>query len=172
MRHLPTATTAPKGRRRLWCAPRACAIRCCALRFCLGPAPKARRRSSGTQAEPKAKLIGGGRNLQQPLYVDDLARAAMAATQPSVANNRTLDLVGPVSLPERELVERAARLLGRQVRIGSIPKDCFRWCWPFVSASAARIFAGRSRSDHGGHAPGPAAGRAANSESNSPESTR
>lgn len=71
----------------------------------------------------KAKLVGGGRNFQQPLYVDDLARAAIAAaTQPSVANNVTLELVGPVSLPERELVERAARRLGRQVRIGSIPK--------------------------------------------------
>jgi NADH dehydrogenase len=71
----------------------------------------------------KAKLIGGGRNLQQPLHVDDLARAAVAAATPSVANNLTLDLVGPVSLPERELVERAARLLGREVRIGSIPKS-------------------------------------------------
>ncbi len=72
--------------------------------------------------QSRPKLIGGGRNLQQPLCVDDLARAALAATKPSVANNLVLDLVGPVSLPERELVERAARLLGRQVRIGSIPK--------------------------------------------------
>jgi NADH dehydrogenase len=71
---------------------------------------------------PKAKLIGGGRHLQQPLYVDDLARAAIAATQPKVAANRTLDLVGPVSLPERDLVERAAELLGRQVQISSISK--------------------------------------------------
>jgi len=70
----------------------------------------------------RAKLIGGGRYLQQPLFVDDLARAAVAATNPSVANNLVLDLVGPVSVPERELIERAARLLGRQVRIGSIPK--------------------------------------------------
>ncbi len=70
----------------------------------------------------RAKLIGGGRNLQQPLYVDDLARAAVAATEPSVAKNLILDLVGPISLTERELVERAARLLDRQVRIGSIPK--------------------------------------------------
>lgn len=72
----------------------------------------------------KAKLIGGGRHLQQPLYVDDLARAAVAAAaQETVAQNATLDLVGPVSLPERELVERAARLLGKSVRIGSIPKN-------------------------------------------------
>jgi NADH dehydrogenase len=73
----------------------------------------------------RAKLIGGGRNFQQPLFVDDLARAAVAATNPSVANNVVLDLVGPVSLPERELVERSARLLGRDVRIGSIPKFWF-----------------------------------------------
>jgi NADH dehydrogenase len=72
----------------------------------------------------KTKLIGGGRHLQQPLYVDDLARAALAsATQELVAKNLTLDLVGPISLTERELVERAARLLGRNVRIGSIPKN-------------------------------------------------
>jgi uncharacterized protein YbjT (DUF2867 family) len=70
----------------------------------------------------KARLISGGRNFQQPLYVDDLARAALAATQPSVASNLTLDLVGPVSLPERELVERAARMLGHEVRVSSIPK--------------------------------------------------
>jgi uncharacterized protein YbjT (DUF2867 family) len=70
----------------------------------------------------RAKLIGGGRNFQQPLYVDDLARAAVAASQSSVARNRTLDLVGPVSLPERELVERAARALGHEVRVGSISK--------------------------------------------------
>lgn len=70
-------------------------------------------------------LIGGGRNLQQPLYVDDLARAALVAAQPLVAKNLILDLVGPVSLPERELVERAARFLGKQVRIASIPKKLF-----------------------------------------------
>lgn len=71
----------------------------------------------------KARLIAGGRHLQQPLYVDDLARAVfVAATKPSVAKNVTLQLVGPISLPDRELVERAARQLGREVKISSIPK--------------------------------------------------
>ncbi|MBZ5643100.1 MAG: NAD(P)H-binding protein [Acidobacteriia bacterium] len=70
----------------------------------------------------RAKLIGGGRNLQQPLYVDDLARGAVSAAQLSVASNLILDLVGPVSLPERELVERAARLMGREVQISALPK--------------------------------------------------
>ncbi len=72
--------------------------------------------------------------------MDDLARAAIAATQPSVASNRTLDLVGPVSLPERELVERAARLLGHEVRVSSIPKGLLSFVWPFVSASRAPDF--------------------------------
>ena len=87
-----------------------------------GAAALARNASS-----PKAKLIGGGRNFQQPLYVDDLARAALAAAESSIACNRTLDLVGPVSLPERELVERAARALGHPVQVRSIPKGllCF-----------------------------------------------
>lgn len=88
----------------------------------LGPATEGAAALARSASRTKAMLIGGGRNFQQPLYVDDLARAAMAATQSSVARNRTLDLVGPVSLPERELVERAARLLGHQVRVCSIPK--------------------------------------------------
>jgi len=76
------------------------------------------RHASGS----KAKLIGGGHHFQQPLFVDDLAQAALAAARPSVAENLTLDLVGPVSLPDRELVERTARALGREVKIASIPK--------------------------------------------------
>jgi uncharacterized protein YbjT (DUF2867 family) len=88
----------------------------------LGPETEGAAALARNARGPKAKLIGGGRNFQQPLFVDDLARAALAATQPSAASNRTLDLVGPVSLTERELVERAASLLGRQVRISSIPK--------------------------------------------------
>jgi uncharacterized protein YbjT (DUF2867 family) len=88
----------------------------------LGPATEGAAALARNARGPKAKLIGGGRNLQQPLDVDDLARAALAAARPAVASNRTLDLVGPVSLTERELVERAARMLGHEVRVRSIPK--------------------------------------------------
>ena len=76
------------------------------------------RNASGSTA----KLIGGGRNLQQPLSVHDLARGALVAAQPTIARNRTLNLVGPVSLPDRELVERTARMLGHEIRITSISK--------------------------------------------------
>ena len=89
----------------------------------LGPATEGSAALDRNASREKAMLIGGGRSLQQPLCVDDLARAAVAAAQPLVAANLTLDLVGPISLPERELVERAAGFLGRKVRIGSIPKS-------------------------------------------------
>jgi NADH dehydrogenase len=78
----------------------------------------------------RAMLIGGGRHLQQPLHVDDLARAAVSAADPGVAKDRTLDLVGPVSLPDREIVARAASLLDRRIRIWSIPK---RLVWLVVA---------------------------------------
>jgi NADH dehydrogenase len=70
---------------------------------------------------PVVSLPGGGRNLQQPLDVDDLACASLRAADPLIAKNRALDLVGPVSLPDREILQRAASLSGRAVRIRSIP---------------------------------------------------
>jgi uncharacterized protein YbjT (DUF2867 family) len=65
--------------------------------------------------------------MQQPLDVDDLAKAALRASDLSVASNRILNLVGPVSLPERQLVERTAFQLGRPVSVISIPKNLVRF---------------------------------------------
>src|ERR1035437_3826604 len=103
----------------------------------LGPGTEGAAALKRNASLKKAKLIGGGRNLQQPLYVDDLARAAIQASDLSVANNQTLNLVGPISLPDREIVERAARLLGRQGRVCTIPKSLAR------VALAIRQLAGR-----------------------------
>lgn len=72
-------------------------------------------------------LPGGGANLQQPLDVDDLARAALRAVDPAVAANTTLDLVGPVSLSEREIVQRAARALDRKITVRSVPISLVRF---------------------------------------------
>ena len=66
-------------------------------------------------------LPGGGRNLQQPLDVDDLARATVRAAEQNVAVNRTLNLVGPIALSEGDILRKAARVLRRDVRICSIP---------------------------------------------------
>lgn len=89
----------------------------------LGPATASAAALKRQLKAGRAKLIDGGLHQQQPLHVDDLGRAAMVvATRLSVARNTTLELVGPCSLSERELVERAARSLGRTIRIRPIPK--------------------------------------------------
>ena len=71
-------------------------------------------------------LPGGGRNSQQPLDVDDLARAAVRAAEQTVAVNMTLNLVGPIALSEGDILRRAARMLRRDVRICSIPVSFMR----------------------------------------------
>jgi NADH dehydrogenase len=82
-------------------------------------------------------LPGGGRHQQQPLHVDDLARAALAAANPSVACNRTLNLVGPISLPDRDILQRGAQLSARELRIRSVPIGLLR-----VATRVRRQFVG------------------------------
>ena len=66
-------------------------------------------------------LPGGGRHRQQPLDVGDLARAAFRAAEPGVADSRVLDVAGPEGLSDADLVRRAARELGHEVRVRSTP---------------------------------------------------
>jgi len=83
-------------------------------------------------------LLGGGRTLQRPLAVDDLARAALIACDPVVTKDRTLELVGPTSVPARKIVERAAQLMGRRIRIVPVP------VWPVrLAVAIARQVSGR-----------------------------
>ncbi|MDA2934251.1 NAD(P)H-binding protein [Acidobacteria bacterium AH-259-D05] len=77
-------------------------------------------------SRPRAWLIGGGRHLEQPLDVEDVAAAAKLAANLNVAKNRTLELAGPVALPHRQIITRAAHLSGREIRISSIPKGLVR----------------------------------------------
>jgi NADH dehydrogenase len=67
-------------------------------------------------------LPGGGTNLEQPIDARDVADGALAAAlDPECARDLTLDLVGPESLPARELVRRAARLRKRAPSVLSVP---------------------------------------------------
>jgi uncharacterized protein YbjT (DUF2867 family) len=75
---------------------------------------------------PVAVMPEGGRTLQQPLDVEDLARAALTAAAPALGPGCVLDLVGPVSLPQRELLGRAARLAARRVRVWPAPTGLVR----------------------------------------------
>ena len=139
-RNLPTATTAPRGRRRLWCALPACATRCCARRFCWARHRGLRRRltrnaSGQSQTDRRRPQFSAASLCGRP-------GAGRHRCRPTIRlrYNLTLDLVGPVSLPERELVERAARLLGRRSGSVRFRKDWLSVCWPFVNASAGPDF--------------------------------
>jgi uncharacterized protein YbjT (DUF2867 family) len=79
-----------------------------------------------------AWLVRGGASLEQPLDVEDLVRGIARALETPGDEHRAFDLVGPESLPRRELLARAAALLGTQPRIVPIPYPLARF--------AARIF--------------------------------
>jgi uncharacterized protein YbjT (DUF2867 family) len=67
-------------------------------------------------------LPGGGANVEQPIDARDVADGVLAAAlDPERARDLTLDLVGPESLPARELVRRAAGLRKRAPSVLSVP---------------------------------------------------
>jgi NADH dehydrogenase len=72
-------------------------------------------------ARGATRLLGGGRQRVQPLDVGDLARAVLRAAEPDAASGACLELAGPELLTYHELVQRAARIAGLSVKIGSVP---------------------------------------------------
>jgi NADH dehydrogenase len=66
-------------------------------------------------------LAAGGRSRTQPIYAGDLIEAIAAGLERDDLDDLILDLAGPESLPQREFIERAARLYGRRPHIVSIP---------------------------------------------------
>ena len=87
----------------------------------LGPGTEGEAALLRELRHPRVRLLGGGRQRQQPLDVRDLAHAVLRAVEPGVAAGRTLDVVGPESLPYREILVRTARLAGRPLEVGALP---------------------------------------------------
>jgi len=92
----------------------------------LGPGTEGTAAVERHLSKPTVTLPGGGANWQQPLYVGDLARAALVAASPSVARNATLDFVGPEAIRECEIIERTAAVSGRAITIKSLPVALLR----------------------------------------------
>ena len=70
---------------------------------------------------PVVLLPGGGRRLQQPVHVDDLAQAIVAGVESPVAAGHAYDLAGPEPLTLREVVTEAAAAVNRSPRLVTVP---------------------------------------------------
>jgi NADH dehydrogenase len=90
------------------------------------PASRALRNQS---LAPWVFLTRGGASLEQPIYAGDVVEALVAGVSKPGLDDLALDLAGPESLTRRALLERAAALYGRSLRVIPVPR-------PVVSAAA------------------------------------
>ena len=70
---------------------------------------------------PFIPLIGGGHTRFQPVFVDDVAAAVMAAIERSDAAGRTYELGGPRVYSFRELIEHVLAETERSTRLLTVP---------------------------------------------------
>jgi nucleoside-diphosphate-sugar epimerase len=70
---------------------------------------------------PVVPLPGGGRRLQQPVHVDDVACAIVAAMEAPLSAGTAYDLAGPEALTLRQVVLEAAGAVGRTPRLVGLP---------------------------------------------------
>jgi uncharacterized protein YbjT (DUF2867 family) len=74
---------------------------------------------------PLFPIPNGGRYRLQPVYVGDLANIAVAQAQEAASS--TVDAIGPEMFTYREVVQRIAGALGRQVHLVSTPPRVTIW---------------------------------------------
>jgi len=92
----------------------------------------------GQASGARAVLVGGGKTLQQPIDARDVVRAIRAASDDASDPSLSLDLGGPECLSHRELVGRAAAVLGRTApAVVSVPLGAAR----LFAAVAERLLA-------------------------------
>jgi uncharacterized protein YbjT (DUF2867 family) len=60
-------------------------------------------------------VLGDGQRLQQPVYVNDLARAIVQALESETAIGRTYNISGQVPITYNELIDTVSRVMGREV---------------------------------------------------------
>lgn len=70
---------------------------------------------------PVIPVPGGGHRLQQPVHVQDLAEAIVAAIGTDATIGRAYDVAGPEALPLRDVIGAAACAVGRSPRLVSTP---------------------------------------------------
>ncbi len=71
-------------------------------------------------------LFGGAQGLRQPVHVEDVASACVAALRSDQACNHAYNLSGAERLSYREMVGRVFRIMGKPERFVNIPLFVFR----------------------------------------------
>jgi nucleoside-diphosphate-sugar epimerase len=66
-------------------------------------------------------LPDGGRRLIQPIFIDDVVAAVVAAVERPAGDGPPLVLAGPAPIPYRVMVEQCAAALGRRARVVGVP---------------------------------------------------
>jgi len=103
----------------------------------LGPGDTAARIVRREALARVLPLIAGGASLTQPIYAGDVVEAIVSGLNRSELADLSLDLAGPESLPQREFIERAARLYGRRPRVVPVPRGLL----DLIAGLAERFFA-------------------------------
>lgn len=70
---------------------------------------------------PIVPLVGGGRGLVQPVHVDDVVEALVAAATAETLAARSVVVAGPAPMTYADMVHACARALGRGVRVIALP---------------------------------------------------
>ncbi len=84
-------------------------------------------------------LVRGGRNLVQPIFVDDLVEAIIRAVdRPEATGRRALTLAGPEAITWRAMIEAVGIAIDRPVRWIPLPFSLV-----LAAAALAQIFPGR-----------------------------
>lgn len=72
-------------------------------------------------------LLGRAGGLRQPVYVEDVASACLAALSSVLVKNRAYNLSGGETLSYRDMADRVFAALGRRPRLVTVPLRMFRW---------------------------------------------
>ena len=73
------------------------------------------------QLSPALPLIGGGKTLFQPVYVDDVADAVGVALEDKAHRGRTFELGGPEVMSFKELMQLMLEMIGRHRLLLPVP---------------------------------------------------
>ena len=77
-------------------------------------------------------MLGKANGLRQPIHVEDVAEACIAALQSPASLNRSYNISGGETLPYREMVSRVFAALHRSPRLLSIPFAVFSFAVAFM----------------------------------------